>query len=361
MLTYVILIAGLILLILGGEMLVRGASRLASLAGISPLMIGLTVVAFGTSAPELAVSLGATWRGSADLAMGNVVGSNIFNVLLILGLSALVAPLIVQSRLVRIDVPLMVGSAFLFWGLALDLVISRIDALILFILLLGYLGYMIVSARREATEASAEVSDSANEPGKSRGSIALQFILIIVGLGLLILGARWVVNGASAIARSFGVSELVIGLTIVAGGTSLPELAASIMAAMRGQRDIAVGNIVGSNLFNVHVILGLSALFAPAEVTVAPGLLYMDVPVMAFVAVACLPIFFSGHRIDRWEGFLFLAFYAFYTIDLLAHASGHPTLAIYQWSLIRYGLPLTLVTVAVAVWRRWHAGSKRGV
>ncbi len=347
-----LIILGLVLLTLGGESLVRGAARLATLAGISPLVVGLTVVAFGTSAPELAVSIQASFTGKTDLAVGNVVGSNIFNVLFILGASALISPLVVSSQLVRFDVPLMIGVSVLMLIMGLDGTISRIDGLILFAGLIAYTAWLIRQSRRENAKVQAEYAEEFGEPPASTvtvGQIVMQVVFIAAGLGLLSLGAHWLVEGAVTIARLAGMSELLIGLTIVAAGTSLPEVAASIMATIRGQRDIAVGNVVGSNIFNIMSVLALSAAISPHGVAVSQEALQFDIPVMIAVAFACLPIFFTGHRIDRWEGGLFLGYYVAYTSYLVLMATRPETAATLGNIMLLYVIPLTAVTLAVCV------------
>ncbi|HEY5790705.1 MAG TPA: calcium/sodium antiporter, partial [Gammaproteobacteria bacterium] len=289
-----LLLLGLLLLVAGAELLVRGAVRLAGAWGVSPLVVGLTVVAFGTSAPELAVSLSAAWRGQAgaDLALGNVVGSNIFNVLLILGLSAAITPLVVAQKLVRVDVPLMIGVSLLVLLLALDGAIGRGDGLLLFAGIVAYSVFAVVHGRREADAVAQQYADALD--GAPAGGPARHLGLVLVGLVLLVLGARWLVHGATGLARGFGVSELVIGLTVVAGGTSLPEVATSVVASLRGQRDIAVGNVVGSNLFNLLGVLGLSGLAAPDGLVVIDSVRGFDLPVMIAAAIACLPIYARG-------------------------------------------------------------------
>ncbi|MGE3274773.1 MAG: calcium/sodium antiporter [Vicinamibacterales bacterium] len=339
---------GLVLLAGGGELLVRGASRLARRWGVSPLVIGLTVVAFGTSAPELAVSVRAALTGGSDLALGNVVGSNILNVLLILGVSALITPLVVHQRIVRIDVPLMIGASIVVALLGLDGQLGRLDGLFLGGAVIAYTTWAIVASRREPAEGDAEAGQA---PGN--GAWWPPALQVLGGLVLLVLGARWLVAGAVELARWAGVGELVIGLTVVAAGTSLPEIAASIVAAVRGERDIAVGNVVGSNLFNLLAVLGATSLLAPAGVDVAPSALRFDVPVMIAVAVACLPVFMHGGGIARWEGALFLAYYGAYVAYLVLDASQHESLGAFRVALVWFALPLTGVTLAVMAWRAW--------
>ncbi len=355
--TLLFFLAGLALLVAGAELLVRGASRLAAAAGITPLVVGLTVVAYGTSAPEMAVSLGAALKGQPDLALGNVVGSNIFNVLFILGVSALITPLVVQRRLVWNDVPVMIGVSLLPAALGWDGLISRLDGGLLAAGAVGYTVWLIRAGRREA-RADAEAGAGPAPAGRSRGAaLALQVLLILAGLVLLVLGARWLVGGAIAIARWAGLSELIIGLTIVAAGTSMPEVAASITAALKGERDIAVGNVVGSNVFNILAVLGFSAALSPAGIAVAPSALAFDIPVMIAVALGCLPIFFTGHLVARWEGALFLAYYAAYTAFLALAAVEHDHLETFSAVMAWFVVPLTVVTLAVLAAR---AGRRAG-
>jgi len=347
-------IAGLALLVAGGELLVRGASRLAGLLGISPLVIGLTVVAFGTSAPELAVSVGATFSGQADIAVGNVVGSNVFNVLLILGLSALVAPLVVSSQLIRLDVPLMILASVAVWLLALDEMIGRVDGTLLFGALLVYTAWSVYQSRRESKLIQDEFAQEFSAPsGKSARGVVWPIALIAVGLALLGVGANRLVGGAATIARLLEVPELLIGLTIVAAGTSLPEVAASVTASFKGERDIAVGNVVGSNLFNILCVLGLSAVVAPAGVPVSPSALWFDMPVMIAVAVACLPIFFTGHVIARWEGTVLLAYFLAYLAFLVLAATQSALTKSFAVMMLGFVVPLTVLAIAVSVYRSW--------
>ncbi len=353
---------GLVLLIIGAELLVAGASRIAARLGISPLVIGLTIVAFGTSAPELAVSTTGALAGQADLALGNVVGSNIFNVLLILGFAALAAPLTVQAQLVRIDVPIMIAVSGLCWLFALDGVISRVDGAILAAGILTYTVTLIVMSRRQSAAAAAAAvaaNDTPEPPATGLASrIPVQLAMIAAGLVALIFGSRWLVEGAISVAHSLGISELVISLTIVAAGTSLPELATSVLAAFRGQRDIAVGNVVGSNIFNILCVLGFTSLIAPNGVAVAPAALSFDIPVMTAVAVACLPLFITGGVVSRWEGAVFVLYYIAYTVYLVLAAQAHDGLASYGLAMKWVVLPLTALTVLVVLVRELRGRRK---
>ncbi len=344
------LVLGLVLLIWGADLLVRGASRLAAAFGISPLVVGLTVVAFGTSSPELAVSVMSAFKGQADLALGNVVGSNLFNVLLILGISAVIVPLIVAQQLVRFDVPVMIVVSFLILPMGMDGSIGRIDGVILFSGAIAYTVFLIRQSRRESSE---EVKgEYENEFGaKGPTSLLKDLAFIVLGLVGLVFGSKWLVSSAVAIAQAFGVSELVIGLTIVAAGTSLPEVATSIVAAIKGERDIAVGNVVGSNIFNIVCVLGLSSLVAPAGINVSAAALRFDIPVMIAVAVACLPVFFAGYRISRANGVAFLFFYAAYLAYVILTATDHEGLATFRAAMLWFVLPITVLTLVVIVIR----------
>ncbi|MBM3450910.1 MAG: calcium/sodium antiporter, partial [Armatimonadetes bacterium] len=333
----------------------RGASKLALAVGISPLVIGLTIVAYGTSAPEMAVSVQAAFKGEADIAIGNVIGSNIFNVLFILGASALIAPLIVSAQLVRLDVPLMIGISFLLYALGLDGSLSRLDGALLFTGIIAYTTFLIVQSRRENAAIQAEFAQECRdgEAAAAGGWVGIlgKLALIAGGLALLVVGSRWLVDGAQAIARSLGVSELVIGLTIIAVGTSLPEVATSIVAAIRGERDIAVGNAVGSNIFNVLSVLGLSGLVSPRPIAISQAVLGFDVPAMIAVAVACLPICFTGYLISRWEGVVFLGYYAAYVVFLVLSAAKHDALPLFSATMLYFIVPLTALTLAILAGR----------
>ena len=335
---------GLVLLVAGADMLVRGASRLALSFGISPLVVGLTVVAFGTSAPEMAMSVGAAQAG-------NVVGSNIFNVLFILGAATLIAPLVVNAQLIRQEVPVMIAASLLVFLLCADGGISRVDGAVLFALLIAYTAFLVVQSRRQtsATQAEyAEAVEEAVEPGDA-GHGLRDVGLVVGGLALLVLGAQTLVGAAVTIAALLGVPELIVGLTIVAAGTSLPEVATSIMATIRGERDIAVGNVVGSNTFNILGVLGVSSLVAPGELPVTPSVLAFDLPVMTVVAVACLPVFFTGRTIARWEGVVFLGYYVAYTAYLILATQRHEATEAFADAMLWFVLPITLLTLAASL------------
>lgn len=342
-------IAGLISLIGGAELLVRGASKLAIRMGVSPLVIGLTVVAFGTSAPELAIGLQSGFSGEADLLLGNVIGSNIFNILLVLGISAMITPLVVSRQLVRREIPLMIGVSVLLYLFALNGAISRLEGIVLFALLMGYILFLIMESRHEEASTDSEFDGAYGKSPKRHWSWHL--LLVVAGLGLLVLGARWLVQSAVIFAEYLGISSLVIGLTIVAGGTSLPEVATSVMASIKGERDIAVGNIIGSNLFNIMSIIGLTAIILPQDIPVSAAVIGFDIPLMIAVSVACLPIFFTGNIIARWEGALFFGYYIIFTIYLLLKASHHDALPLFNEVMLWFVLPLTGITIGVVVFQ----------
>ncbi len=321
-LTLLLFVIGLVLLVAGAEALVRGASKIAATLGISPLVIGLTVVAFGTSAPEMAVSTSSALAGNADVAIGNVVGSNIFNVLFILGLCALIVPLAVARQILRFDVPLMIGVSILLLALAADGNLGVFDGAVLFAGIVAYTVWAITTSRRANKALVAEYTEEFGEKETSSSGIVLDVLMVLGGLGLLVLGSEWFVNGATEFAEALGVSDLVIGLTLVAAGTSMPELATSVVAGIRGERDIAIGNVVGSNIFNILAVLGLTALVSGGDVPVPDTALRADIPVMILVAIICLPSFFTGRVIARWEGLAFVTLYVVYVVYLYLSATG---------------------------------------
>ncbi|MGF1645511.1 MAG: calcium/sodium antiporter [Kineosporiaceae bacterium] len=336
------LVGGLVALVAGGEILVRAASGLARAVGLSPLVIGLTVVSSATSTPELAVTLDAALTGEPAIAVGNVVGSNIVNVLLILGVSALVLPLVAKAQLVRIDVPIMIGLSVLTLVLALDGGIGRFDGALLVVLVVAYVAMSVVVSRHTGVPVGPDGAGPRPRP-------ALDLLLMAAGIGLLVLGARWLVAAATQVAAAAGLSELVIGLTVVAVGTSLPELATSVVAAVRGQRDIAIGNVVGSSIFNLGAVLGLAAVVSPGGVPVAAGAVRLDLPVMTAVAVALLPVVFTGAAVARWEGAVFVGYYAAYVAYLVLDSTGHDAVAPFSRVMLAFVMPLTLLTLAVLV------------
>lgn len=350
---YLLFVLGIAALVLGAEVLVRGASALAVRTGLSPVVVGLTVVAFGTSTPELAVSVGAALRDEAGLVVGNVVGSNIFNVLGVLGLSAIVGgSLIVAQKIVRIDVPIMVGVSVLLLLLSLDNRIGRLEGLVLFAGIVAYTVWTVRASRSETTEVSAEYDEAIGPPTRK---VWVDLGLVIGGIALLVLGAEFMVGAASDIARSFGVSDLVIGLTVVAVGTSAPELATSVVAALRGERDIAVGNVVGSNIFNILGVLGLSSILAPSGLAISEEAVRLDLPIMLAVAIACLPVFFDGYALKRWEGAVFAVYYVAYVAFLVLDQTGSGLRDPFAVVMGVFVIPLTVLTLVVVGVRAWRS------
>jgi cation:H+ antiporter len=338
-----LIVLGLVLLIVGGEALVRSASTFATRAGISPLVIGLLVVSAATSAPELAVTIGAVVNGEPGLAIGNVVGSNIANILLILGLSAVISPLIIKRQLVRVDVPIMVGLSVLLVAVSLDGQIGLLDGILL---LGGLIIHAVISirlGRREVREAGADPEtlplNSAPVP------LWLAGILLVAGVGLLLGGSQALVIGAVNIATALGVSGLVVGLTVVAIGTSLPELATSIVAIRRGERDMAVGNIVGSNIFNIGMVIGLPAVFFAEGIPVNAAAISIDLPMMLAASVALVPLAFTGFIVARWEGALFVLLYVAYTLYLVLASTEHDAAVGFSTIMLWFVLPLVAMTL----------------
>ncbi len=360
--TILMFVAGLVGLVAGAELLVRGASKLALSFGISPLVVGLTIVAFGTSAPEMAVSVGAVLNGQNDIAIGNVVGSNIFNVLFILGISALITPLVVNIQLIRQEVPIMIGASLLLLVFALDSRIGMVDGLMLFALLLAYTVFLIVQSRSETKAANDEYA-AEFKPAEKGGwdeRLPVQLGLIIIGLAFLVLGSHWLVTAAVVFAKALGVSDVVIALTIVAAGTSLPEVATSVMAAIKGERDIAVGNVVGSSTFNILGCVGLSGLAAGSAGLVIPGaVMQFDIWVMLAVALACLPVFMTGREIARWEGGVFLGYYVAYVTYLVLQSQQSAALGGFAMVMTSFFLPLTVIAMVLAMVRASAANPPR--
>lgn len=349
MLGFLMFFGGLALLVVGAELLVKGASRLAMSLGLSPLVIGLTVVALGTSAPEIAVSVGAAAGGQTDIAIGNVIGSNVLNVLLILGASAMITPLVVNSQLIRQEVPIMIAVTGLLMILLADRVLGKGESMLLLAMLASYVGFVVMQSLRSS---GAPDPDDIPDAADWTRPLWVQIALIAGGLAGLVAGSNLLVDAAVGFARALGVSDLIVALTVVAAGTSLPEFATSITAALRGNRDMAVGNVVGSNIFNILGCLGLAGVVAgPGGLGVAPSVMAFDAWVMLATAIACLPIFLTGRTIARWEGAVFVAYYAFYVGYLVLDTEGHDALQHYQRAMTLFVMPLTALT-AVVIWMR---------
>lgn len=343
---------GLAALVLGAESLVRGAGRLATTLGVSPLVVGLTVVAFGTSAPEVAVSVNAALSGSTDIAVGNVVGSNIFNILFILGISALITPLVVHAQIIRQEIPILIGSCLILFVLSADDRITAAESTLLLLTLIAYTVFLIVQSRKESQAIQDEYAAENDKKTSWDARVYVQVGLIAIGLALLVQGSEWLVDAAVIFARHMGVSDIVIGLTIVAAGTSMPEVATSVMAAFKGERDIAVGNVVGSNTFNILGGLGITGLIAPAGIVVPPSVMNFDLWVMSAVCFACIPVFITGREIARWEGAVFLGYYIAYVAYLVLASKAHDAIGAYSSVMMSFVIPITLITLVAVMIRR---------
>ncbi|QVI85015.1 calcium/sodium antiporter [Pseudomonas viridiflava] len=343
------MVVGLLLLLIGAELSVRSAVHLAALFKIRPLIIGLTVVAMGTSAPQMAVSLQAAFSDNTDIAVGSVIGGNIFSVLVILGLCALVTPLRVARQVLRVDIPLMIGACLLVIALSLTGEFSKFDGVLLLAALLLCLFIVVRQGGHAPRHGHADTTE------KPRA--LMRIAMLAGGLLLLTSGGHLLVDASVVIAINLGLSERIIGLTVIAIGTSLPALMTSLIAAMRGERDIAVGNVIGSNLFNLLGVLGLTALVAPVPLTISPNALVFDLPIMLGVAVLCVPLFYSGYRIDRIEGLFLLSLYLTYGLHLVSISTGMLLAERLEGMMLRFVVPLLGVIVAFGVvraWRRQH-------
>jgi cation:H+ antiporter len=318
----ILILTGLVLLVVGGEVLLRGAVGLATLWRVTPAVIGLTVVAAGTSFPELAVSVSAASQGSPDMAVGNVVGSNIFNVTVILGLCAVIRTMFITGLTIKLEYPVLVIVTGLSVLVCRDGQADRLEGVIFLLVYAGFMAFSVLLARRvnptEAAELAGEVKELATVVLR-RPRLSVSLTLLALGIVLLIGGAHLTVAGATDLARMIGMSDRVVGLTIVAAGTGLPEVVASLVSSFRGRGDVAIGNVIGSNLFNLLVVLGIAALFAP--VPVAAETASRDLWWMVGVTVLLFPVMVTGFQVRRWEGVLLLTVYAFY-IGLLLYAAG---------------------------------------
>lgn len=352
---------GLIMLLVAGHAVVRAASALGARLGLQPLTVGLTIVAAGTSAPELAVVGGAVAAEDTELAVGSIIGSNIANVLLVLGLVACLGTIHVTSRVVRTDIPVMIGASALFLFAALDGSISRGDGVLFLAVLALFIRWTIGAARPE--DESGNRSAPGNQRRERRSTrtpiwrIACELALGITGLTI---AARFVVRGAESIAAALGVPELVIGLTIVALGTSAPEIATALIAAARGRRDLAVGSAIGSNIFNILLVLGAIGAVAPDGIALSDDALRLDLPILLASAVACLPIIAWDHKLDRWEGAMFVAYYVAYLAFLVLDSTGHGARDPFALVMVAFVLPLTVVTAATVIDRQRRRAERDG-
>jgi cation:H+ antiporter len=342
-----------LLLVLGAELSVRAAVSLATMLAVRPLFIGLSFVALGSSAPQMAVGLQAAFSDSPDIAVGSVVGGSIFNLLVTLGLCALIIPLRVTRQLVRVDLPLMIAASALVFGLAWNGTLGALDGAIL---LLGLLTFLMIVLRQSGQ--GFAYRKSASETGARKpGPALLRLAALVVGIACLIVGSHLLVAASVVLALDLGLSERVIGLTVIAVSTSLPCLATSLIAALRGQRDIAVGNVIGSSLFNLLGVLGVTALIAPVSLSVSPNALDFDLPVLLGVTALCLPLFYSGYRITRAEGLMLLLLYLLYALHIVSFTTGMPLAEKLERLMLQFVLPvlaLVIVYSTARAWRRQH-------
>lgn len=346
---YILFTIGLIILLAGAEFLVSSSSKVAFRFGLSPVLIGITIVAFATSAPEIAVSVDAALAGESTMAIGNVLGSNVANILLILGLSALLSPVLISKRIIRLDIPIMIGITLLVYVLSLDQLISTLDGIILLIVFTAFMIFQIKQAKKEKLLEK-------NKPDNEiiHKSLWVQIIWFLLGLALLVGGANLLVDNGVIIARTWGLSELVIGLTIIAIGTSLPEVATSVLAAYRGEQDLSVGNVIGSNIFNLLLVLGLSSIISSTGIEVPRSSLVFDFPFLIAVSIACIPIFFTGFEIARWEGGVFIGYYIAYLSYLILESTQHDLLNEFSIVMGVFVIPITILTLIILVYRFWR-------
>lgn len=320
------LLLGLGALTVGADVVVREGAALAARFNVSPLVVGMTIVSLGTSLPELAVGLNAAQQGNAGLAVGNIVGTNLVNILLILGLSVLIRPIAFEARTLRLDLPAMTGATLLLFVVASDGDLDTVDGLWLCLYGFAYLVLLAVLARRESRRTAVPAADKpptttdsfpAAPPMRSR-PVAVRALLLVAGLAVVVVGSEYLVDGAVAIARGLGASDAVIGLTIVAIGTSAPELVTTLVSTVRGDRSIALGNLLGSSVFNVALILGPTVLVAPGTVPVPDDVLALDLVLIVAAAVVCVPVFLTQRRLSRVEGGAFVTVYLVYMVWLLS-------------------------------------------
>ena len=315
-----LILAGLAALIVGAEVLVRSGTGLAVGLGVSPMVIGLTVVSIGTSLPELAIGIDAARTGSPGLAVGNIVGTNLVNLLLILGLSALIAPIVLARRTLRFDVPCAAVAASLLYLLARDGELSTVEGAVLLAGGAAYTWGVLRSSKGEAPDVAADYAESVST--RTGGRTATLVLGLVVSIGVIVVGAELLVEGAVDGARALGVSDAVIGLTVVAVGTSAPELVTTLVSTVRGERDIAIGNLLGSSIYNIAFVLAVTVMVAPGNLVVPDEVLAGDLVLMVVVALASVPVLASGARVTRLEGALFVATYLGYLGWLLGTRTG---------------------------------------
>lgn len=351
--TILLFVLGLVGLITGAELFLKAIDHFGLKWGVSPLIMGLTVVAFATGAPELAISIKAAFSGSADLVLGNIIGSNIANILLILGITAIISPINITRRVIRIDVPIVITISVVVYLMSIDGGLSTVDGVILLMGFLAYSYFTYVQIKNNSNEEEKEGETfqyhlSPDELEKGTFFYIKNGGLLLIGLALIVLGSNWIVDSAVIIARILGLSELVIGLTIISIGTSLPEVATSLSAARKGNADIAVANVMGSNLYNVLLTLALTLIIAPNVLEVSKDAITLDLPFMVLVSMACIPIFIAGFNLTRVDGALFLSYYVTYLTYLVLNAINSPIVSTMQGVILYAAIPLTILYM---MWR----------
>ncbi len=346
-------LGGLIGLLCAGHLVIRAAAAIGARFGLPPMVIGLTIVAGGTSAPELAVVFQAIAADDTELAVGSIVGSNIANVLLVLGLAATAGTIHVTSRVLRIDVPIMISASAALLLASLDGSLDRVDGGLFLLALAGFIWWTFRSVAGEADPAVTEISGPIERRSGSRRIDRLPFHIasLVLGLAVLVFTSRYVVSGAEDLANQLGIPELVIGLTVLALGTSAPEIATTLIAAFQGNRQLAVGNVVGSNIFNILLVLGLGGVVS-GNVEIATSVTQVDLPVMVAAAIACLPLLLWDNRLDRWEGGAFVAFYAAYVVFLTLDAGNHEATNAFAFIVAAIVAPLTVLTAMTLAYHR---------
>lgn len=348
--TVLIFIIGLILLIGGAELFLNSVDKFGIAWRISPLIMGLTVVAFATGAPELAISLQAAIEGRPDLVLGNIIGSNISNILLILGITGLISPLAITNRIIKRDIPMVIAASILMYLLAMDGSLSPFDGVLILTALLSYsvfMYYQIKSDRKNNKGEELSIAAKKILNNNPAWFYTKYILLLLAGLAMIVIGSRLMVHAAVTIAEILGVSELIIGLTIVSIGTSLPEVATSVSASRKGDSDTAIANVLGSNLYNILLTLGLTVVIAPGLISVSQEAVVFDMPVMIIVVFACLPLFWPGKELGRIEAFGFLFYYGAYLSYLVLIAMNHPLKSVLEWWMIWVIIPLTILLIIV--------------
>lgn len=345
-LSVVLFVVGLATLIGGAELFLRSVDKFGAAWSVSPVVMGLTVVAFATGAPELAISLQAAVDGKPDLVVGNILGSNIANILLILGIAGLVQPLKITNRIIKVDVPMVIGASMLLFVLAMDGLLSPLDGGIILLALIGYSIFMYFQIRKDRL-ANISLSGGALKLDEelTTAFYVKYIVLLLVGLVLIVMGSRFMVHSAVEIAGVLGISELIIGLTIVSIGTSLPEVATSVSAVRHGDSDTAVANVMGSNLYNILLTLGLTVVIAPGAIDVSMDAVNLDLPFMVIVAGACLPLFWPGKELGRPEAFGFLTYYGLYLAYLVLISIQHPFKDQFEGIMVWVVIPITVLLI----------------